>query len=520
MLLSDVVEMNARRYPAKEAVCFDGMRVTFSQLRDRVYRAANALLSLVRPGDRVAILGENCHQYAELYFAAPSAGLVLVPVNYRLVEREIAYVLNDAGARMLIVLDDYVDRIEGMLGEIPDVEQFVCIGKTPHGMLDYEELIGRFPAVKPDVPQDEDDVAFLIYTSGTTGFPKGAMITHKNVINKFINLMLNGSTSPDEVNLFNFPQFHIAGSMALSSLYAGGTVHLIKKFDPERALSIIEKERINSTAFAPTMFNFFIHHPAIGKYDTSSLKRIGYGASSMPVELLREGITRFGGVFSQAYGLTESTGTVTSLKPEEHVTNGPEKLVRRLGSCGRELMNVWIRVVEAEGNGVKPGGQMGEIVVRGDIVMKGYWNKPEATEETIVDGWLHTGDMAWVDEDGYMFISDRRKDMILSGGENIYPREIEEVIYQHPGVLEASVIGYPDDVWGESVRAVIKLKDGLRATEEEIIELCRVNLAGYKKPRSIIFVNEELPKNPSGKILKKVLREKYGGAAGKTASST
>jgi acyl-CoA synthetase (AMP-forming)/AMP-acid ligase II len=510
MLLSDVVEMNARRLPQKEALCFEGERITFSRLKDRVYSASNALLSLARPGDRVAILGENCHQYAEMYFAAPSAGLVLVPLNYRLAEREIAYVINDSGARVLIVLEDYVDRVQGVLRDIPDVEHFVCVGKTPQGMRDYEELISRFPSHKPDVAPHEDDVAWFIYTSGTTGFPKGAMITHKNVVSKFQNLMLSGNTAPDEISLFNFPLFHIAGSVALSQLYAGSTVHLIKKFDPQQVLSIIEREKINSTGFAPTMFNFLMRHPAIDKYYTGTLKRIGYGASPMPVELLREGMERFGKVFNQLYGLTESTGTVTSLEAVDHVVEGPEEQVRRLASCGKELMNVWVRVVDVEGNDVEPGGQMGEIVVKGDNVMKGYWNKPEATAETIVDGWLHTGDMAWVDDEGYLFITDRRKDMILSGGENIYPREIEEVIYRHPSVMEAAVIGYPDKVWGESVRAIIKLKEGHSATEEEIIELCRMNLAGYKKPRSVLFLQEELPKNPTGKILKKVLREKYG----------
>lgn len=510
MLLSDVVDMNSRRYPAKEAVCFEGNRITFSRFRDRVYRAANGLLSMLQPGDRVAILSENSHQYAELYFAAPSAGLILVPVNYRLVEREIAYIINNSGARAFIVGDDYVDRVEGMRGEIPDVEHFLCIGDTPQGMVDYEELISRSPADKPQLELDEDLVAWLIYTSGTTGFPKGTMITHRNVLAKFFNLMLNGNTSSHEVSLFNFPLFHIAGSVALAQLYAGSTIHLIKKFDPEQVLSLIERERITSTGFAPTMFNFLLRHPAIDKYDYSRVERIGYGASSMPVELLREGIDRFGGIFTQAYGLTESTGTITSLKTEDHVIEGPEKVVRRLASCGRELVNVWVRVVDGEGNDVQPEGQMGEIVVRGDNVMKGYWKNEDATAEAIIDGWLHTGDMAWVDDEGYIFITDRQTDMIISGAENIYPREIEEVIYRHPSVLEVSVIGYPDEVWGESVRAVIKLKDGQGAAEEEIMELCRSSLAGYKKPRSILFIEEELPKNPSGKILKKVLRGKYG----------
>jgi acyl-CoA synthetase (AMP-forming)/AMP-acid ligase II len=239
----------------------------------------------------------------------------------------------------------------------------------------------------------------------------------------------------------------------------------------------------------------------------------------MPVELVREGIERFGRVFTQGYGLTESTGAVTLLKPDEHITDGSEKQVRRLASCGREIMNVWVRVVDSEGNDVEAEGQMGEIIIRSDCVMKGYWNKPEATSETIVDGWLYTGDMAWVDEDGYIFITDRRKDMILSGAENIYPREVEEVIYRRPSVMEASVIGYPDEVWGESVRAIIKIKDGFTATEKEIIDLCRANLAGYKKPSSVIFLEEELPKNPTGKILKKVLRDRYGKPASSAAST-
>ncbi len=510
MLLGDVIDLNAGRYPAKEAVCFEGNRITFSQLKDRVYRAANALLSIARPGDRIAVLGENCHQYVELYLAAPCAGMILVPVNYRLAEREMASIINDSGARVLIVLDDYADRAESLRSDIPDVEHFLYIGKPPLGMIDYENFSARFPLHKPDTTQTQDDTAWFIYTSGTTGSPKGVMITHKNAISTFFSLARSRNYSSDDVSLFNLPLFHVGCCTVLTLLSCGATVHLMKKCDPQHALSIIEKEKISVTIFAPTMFNFLLRQPEIDKYDTSSLRQIAYGTSPMPVELLREGIERFGNLFYQSYGLTESTGPITALKPEEHIIQGPEKLVRRLSSCGKEMMNVKARVVDEKGSDVKPDGQMGEIVVRSDSVMKGYWNQPEATAETIVNGWLHTGDMAWVDEDGYIFITDRQKDMILSGGENIYPREVEEVIYRHPSVMEAAVIGYPDQAWGESVRAVIKLKEGSAATEEEIIELCRANLAGYKKPRSVLFVQEELPKNPTGKILRKALREKYG----------
>jgi acyl-CoA synthetase (AMP-forming)/AMP-acid ligase II len=263
MLLSDVIDMNARRFPKKDAVCFEENRITFSLLRERVYKASTALLSLVQPGTRIAILGENSHQFVELYFAVPSAGMTLVPVNYRLADREIAYVLNDSGAQLFIVSDDYADRIDRIRGDIPDVEHFLCLGKPPPGITGYEDFIDRFPAHKPAIAVDEQSTAWFIYTSGTTGFPKGAMLTQKNVISKFYNLMLSGDNSPEDVSLFNFPLFHIAGSSALTLLYAGATLHLTKKFDPEQVLSIIEKEKISTTAFAPTMFNFLMRHPSI-----------------------------------------------------------------------------------------------------------------------------------------------------------------------------------------------------------------------------------------------------------------
>jgi acyl-CoA synthetase (AMP-forming)/AMP-acid ligase II len=398
-----------------------------------------------------------------------------------------------------------IDSIRPQLGTVKD---FVLVDGKADGYLSYEDLLAGVGAARPVAEVADDDVAWIIYTSGTTGRPKGAMLTHRGIFTHAVCYYLSGIAERDSRTLYAMPAFHVSIHAVMAAVLGGGTAILMKKFEPEAFLQIIEQEKITTTGLAPTMINFVVNHPNFSKYDLSSLRQMGYGAAPMPVDLLRKCVELLGPIFVQVYGQTESNGILTVLPKEDHVTKGDEKALRRLKSCGKEWMLTQVRIVNEEGEDVAPGGEAGEIIARGDIVMKGYLKQREASEETLEDGWLHTGDMGWIDEDGYIYIVDRKKDMIISGGENIYPKEIEDVIYTHPAVSEAAVIGVPDEVWGESVKAVISVKPGMTLTSEEVIDLCKKHLASYKKPKSVDIRQEELPKNPSGKILKTVLRGK------------
>ncbi|MFH1623756.1 MAG: long-chain-fatty-acid--CoA ligase, partial [Pseudomonadota bacterium] len=459
-------------------------------------------------GDRVGLLEHPCPQYLELYIAIPKIGAVLTPLNCRLAGRELEYIINDAEIKMVIMGEEFIDVIDSIKGDLKTLRSFFAIGKAPSGTGTYEDLITGFSPEVPEIDIDEDDIAIQMYTSGTTGKPKGAMLTHKNLISMYISRIIDFKLDENDVFLSAVPYYHTAAEYALVILYAGGTLVIHSRFLPGAFLETLETEKVTFTLGVPSMVNFLLQH--IEKhprhYDFSNLKMFLYGASPMPVTVLRKAMERFKPVFLHSYGLTEASPGVTFLRPEEHILEGPEEKVRRLASCGKEIFNVEARVVNEQGVNVKPG-EIGEIIVKGDNVMKGYWKLPEETAETIKNGWLHTGDMATVDEEGYIFIMDRKKDMIISGGENIYPREVEEVLYSHPSILEAAVIGVPDEDWGESVKAFVVLKEGEKASEQEIINFCKENLASYKKPKSVEFL-DVLPRTAAGKVLKRELREK------------
>lgn len=508
MLLTDLVYFNFLKRPDKTAVVCGDVSLTFREFYGRMHRLANALLKLCERGDRVAVLQENSHQYFEAYFGIPAAGMVLNHINYRLSPREMAQIINHAEATALIVGDNFAETVRYIRDSLTTVKQFICVGKPQPDMLSYEEMLQDTSEGDPGLNLKDTDLAWLMYTSGTTGLPKGVICTHKSLMAGIHSTMLEVECSPDEVFLNIFPLCHMASYSALVALHWGCKVIIAPRFDPKMILETIRDQRVTRISLAPTMINFILEYPGNENYDTSCLRLISYGASSIPENVLRKGLKRFGSIFNQGYGMTETCAGITILRKGEHMVDGPERETRRLRSCGRPAVTVALRVVKEDGTNVKPG-EIGEIVMKGDMITDGYWRNPEATAAALRDGWLHSGDLATVDEDGFVYIVERKKDMIITGAENVYPNEVENVIYTHPAVTDAAVFGLPDDTWGEVVTAAVVLRKGERATEEEIIEHCRRNLAGYKKPKKVYFVHE-LPRNPSGKVLRKDLREKYG----------
>ncbi|AGL00063.1 long-chain-fatty-acid--CoA ligase [Desulfoscipio gibsoniae] len=511
MIIGDLLDRNARRYPKKTAVFFRETRYTFGELKNRVCRLSNAFWEMgIRKGDRVALLLENCHQYLELYLAVTSKGAIAVPLNYRQAGRELTYIINDAQVKAVVSCKAYLPVLNAIEKDLQGVKYYISIDGGEK-VLDYEQLITAASAAeKAPVTVSDSDVAYLMYTSGTTGYPKGVILTHKNIIMTSMNLSWSYHyIEPDDVTINFAPLFHSGqASISMCHFYSGATNIIMEKFNPQSILETIQKEKVTNFWAAPTMINMLIKYPEFARYDLSSLRQIAYSGAPMPVPLLKECLALIGPKFIQMYGLTEAGPHLTSLAQEDHVAEGPPEKVRRLGSVGKEVLNTQVRVVNERGEDVAPG-EVGEIIGKGDNIMQGYWNLPKATAEALRDGWLYTGDLATVDEDGYIYIVDCKKDMIISGGENIYPKELENVIYEHPAVLEAAVIGLPDTHWGELVMALIVLKQGQQVTEEEIIEYCKKNLASYKKPKRVKFI-DELPKNPSGKVLKTVLRQKFG----------
>ena len=504
--LKEMINDNAQKYPDKTAFIFENRSYTFKQVNQRINRLINALVDLgVGKGDRVGILAYNCSQYFEV-FGLAKAGRVCVPLNYRSVGRELTYLINNSEINTLVLESEFVDVVNSIRHELGGVRDFICLDAAVENMMSYEQLISRFP---PDEPTDEveaNDPCVLFYTSGTTGRPKGAIHTHKSLIAE--TRVPYRDLSSNDIALCVMPFFHVGGSAAhmFPAFSYGATMVIHKKFDETLVLEAIEKERVTYVFLVPAMIIRLLEHPGLSQYDLSSLSTIAYTGAPMPIEALKRGVGCFGQVFIQMLGQTESL-CLTVLKKEEHKLEGSPKEIKRLESAGKPFREGEIRIVDEQGHDA-PIGVPGEIIARSDRAMKGYWKSPEETAETIKDGWLHTGDVGWMDEDGYIYLVDRKKDMIISGGENIYSREVEEVLYMHPAVLEAAVVGVPDEKWGESVRAVIVLKRGAAASEEEIIDFCKGYLASYKKPRSVEFW-DNLPKTASGKIRKNEIRERY-----------
>ena len=501
----------AQRFPDRPGWLQSDRIVTYREADERVNRLANGLLDLGgQPGDRVGMLLPNCYQGLETILAPMKAGMAAVPLNVRLHHREHEYLLNDAGASTLVYSEQFDDHVSQMRESLETVKHFIRLGDGPSGDLDYEALLDSASSQAPDPSVEPDDVAWLFYTSGTTGHPKGAMITHRSLLT-MVNCFLTdvGPINPEDVLLHAAPITHGSG-LYMFPLLARGAANAFPStpsFDPPKIFAAIERYRVTTMFLAPTMVNMLVASPDKSEYDLASLHTVVYGGGPMYAENTLEAMKAFGNIFVQIFGLGEAPMAITTLPKEEHVVENQPGRLQRLSSAGREFTGVRMCIVNDEDREV-PQGEMGEIVVRSDLVMKGYWNNPEATSESLRGGWLHTGDLGYLDQDGYLFITDRKKDMIISGGANIYPREIEEVIIQHQTVAEVAVIGVPDPHWGESVKALVVTRADAQTDEEEIIEYCRQNLASYKKPSSVEFLSS-LPKNAYGKVLKRELREQY-----------
>jgi acyl-CoA synthetase (AMP-forming)/AMP-acid ligase II len=507
----------ARIFGRKTAVVCEEKRFTYREFAERCDRLSGALLRLgVGPGDRVAYLSFNCHRLLEAYYGVPQIGAILLPLNIRLNPEELAYILNDATPRLLCFDPDFVPLVEALRPEVPGIEYYVALGGRKPSWAhpaDYDELIAAADPCEIDYREiDENSVAELFYTSGTTAHPKGVMLTHRNLYLHALYTTIGLRCADDAVRIYTVPLFHVNswGGPHILAL-TGGRHVMIKKFDPLAVLELSERERVTQWHMVPTMLVALLNHPDFSKYDLSSLREVVIGGAPTNTALVREAEQKIPGCAAMGgYGLTETSPVLTLARIKDHLAGEPPAVqFERKATAGYAFAGSEIRVVDLNGQDVKPDAkEVGEVMVRGDVVMAGYWNQPQETARVIRDDWLATGDLATIDEEGYVQIVDRVKDMVLSGGENIATAEIERVLYQHPGVLECAVIPVPDDCWGEVPKALITLRPGCSATEQEILDHCRRHLAGFKVPKSVEFV-ESLPKGGTGKILKRVLREKY-----------
>ncbi len=501
-----IVRHHGRTRPDRVALHFEGRRLTYGELDRRASRIANGLIAAgVTPQARIAVLSKNNPAFFELWFGAAKADAVLVPVNFRLAPPEIAFVVNDAEAEVLFVGADFHAAVEKVAHELKTVRLIIAIDGGHPTWPAYADWVARQSDSDPELAIDSGHCAIQMYTSGTTGHPKGARLSHANLLTLLPGAVEQfGSWHDGDVSLVCMPLFHIGGSgWALVGLYRGVENVVTRDFDPPAILRAIEEFGVTKAFFVPAMILFLLQVPECRTTNFSSLELIAYGASPAPIELLRNALKTFGCAFAQVYGLTETTGAITYLPPEDHKAEA----VERLKSCGKPMTGVEIRIVDAAGREVAPG-EVGELICRTPQIMLGYWNLPDATRQAVRDGWFHTGDAGYMDRDGYVYIYDRVKDMVVSGGENIYPAEVESALFGHPAVADVAVIGVPDDRWGEQVKAIVVGKPGVAVTADELIAFARERIAHYKAPRSVDFV-EALPRNPSGKILKRELRKPY-----------
>lgn len=510
MYLTQVLHRGVQCAPNKVCTIQRDRQRIWTEVHDRVARFAAALqASGVRKGDRVAILSLNSDRYFETYLACWWIGAVIVPMNVRWSATENAYSLNDSGAKTLIVDDHFATMLPEIEKDILglDTRIFAGDGDMPDGLLGYEDLIASHEPI-PDGDHGGEDLAVLAYTGGTTGFPKGVVLTHRALWSSNISLALVAKLDESVRFLNAAPMFHLADlAMMLGSAIAGGSQVFIPAFTPAAVLEAIETHKVTATLLVPTMVRMVLDHPDLAKHDLTSLRLLVYGASPMAEKTARDTTRAFpNAAIIQAYGQTETAPVITATPPEVHDMSHP--LSAKLRSAGRAIACNAIRVVDANGNDV-PRGQVGEVIARGSNMMNGYWNKPDATAAAIVDGWIHTGDGGYLDEDGFLFIVDRMKDMIITGGENVFSAEVENAINSHPAVAQCAVIGIPSEQWGEEVHAIVVPRDGAEVTEEEIIAHCRGLIAHYKCPRSVTLRTEPLPLSGAGKILKRELRAPY-----------
>jgi len=512
------------QFPNKTGVVCGDQRFSYAQFADRSARLAGALLAAgAKRGDRIAFLSANCHRLLEAYYGVPEAGCVLLPLNIRLAPQELAFVLNDAKAKFLFLEQQFLTLVESLRQAAHSIETFFLLDAQPQanwlGPRNYDQILTDSTPFQCDVMDiDEDSVAEFFYTSGTSDRPKGVMLTHRNVYLHALSVIVAGltsnttagKTSCETVMLHTIPLFHANGWGAAHSItLVGGTHVMVHHFAPAEVFRLIERERACSCALVPTMVTALVNSPERQKYDLSSLKTITIGGAASSPILVREVEDKLGCTCISGYGLTETSPTLAISPRKPGVVWEGEERHAGQAMTGYAIPGVELRVVDVNGMELPHDGKtIGEIVARGDVVMEGYWGQPDATNVAMEGGWFHTGDMATIDQNNYVQIVDRKKDVIVSGGENISSLEVEEVLVAHPNIYEAVVVPVPDEKWGEVPKALVVLKPGLKATEAELLDFCRSRLSHYKCPRSIEFL-DSLPKTGTGKLLKRELRKKY-----------
>ncbi len=502
-----------------EAIVSGDLRLTYKQFGWRVNRWANLMRSLgIEKGDRVAIISQNSHRMMDGFFGAPLIGAIYQPINFRLVANDFEYILNHAEAKIVIVEDSLTGAIDSIRPQLPSLQHFIVHtdepGATPGGWQDYETLLAQASAADPEPAViDENETACILYTSGTTGRPKGVMLTHRNLYLNAMNSIVEFGLTHDDVYLHTLAQFHCNGWGLPYAVTGVGAKHVIvKKFEPGSFFDLVVREGMTFACMPPTMINMALNHPLSDEQEKALARnaRVATAGSAPPMALIKGMQEQLGWQVIQIYGLTETSPFLTVSKVKPHMRDWPAEARYRVQTrTGYEMLGVEIRVVDEQGQDIEADGQaVGEIIARSNVVMAGYWRQPDATDAVIVDGWFHTGDMATIDREGMVEIVDRKKDLIISGGENVSSIEVEGMLYKHPAVLEAACIAIPHQQWGETIAAIVVLKPGLTATEAEIIEFCRANMAHFKCPRAVSFV-DALPRTATGKIQKNVMRDQY-----------
>jgi acyl-CoA synthetase (AMP-forming)/AMP-acid ligase II len=509
VLLGDVVERNGLLYPSHEAVVDERLRLTFAELADRATRFANVIVDNgLQRGDRICMLAPNCHEVVEIFGGSDMCGTIAVPLNVRMTRHELAVVIADCTPSILVFDCAFQGLVDALRSSVPSVKTYICIGGALTWARDYETALAAAAMVRPAIRPDPDETGGIIYTSGTTGQPKGVMHSHRGQIYAALSMCLDGNIGATDRMIVPNPMYHAGGRwMQMTYHFRGCTIFLQREFDPATLLETIEKERITGALLPATMLRAVLDHPDFARRDWSSLRTIYYASSPTPEPLLRRALKIFGPILVQYYGGTEGGGVGTTLLKHHHVSEGDPRLVRRLSSAGQAKALAKVRIVRAGGADCDIG-EAGEILISSPGVMQGYWKNPAATAAALKDGWFYTGDIGTRDDEHFIYIVGRKKEMIVSGGANIYPREVEDAINQHPAVLEAAVIGVPDEKWGETVHAVVTTRPGHVLTAEELIEHCRSLVASYKKPTTVTFM-DRLPKLESGKIDKLTLSEPF-----------
>ena len=510
--LSSITLRNWQLRPSAPAIIFEGRTITHREFAERAFRLVGALRRLgVNRGQRVAILAQNCPEYMEVYAAGELGGWTTVTINYRLAAPEIAYILRDSAPHVLICEVELEDRLDA---DVRKQLRHVLIIRGGQAEEDrsYEAALAAESREPPPALAEPDDVAFLVYTSGTTGRPKGVMLTHRGQMRSALISAFEALVQPTDRLALAMPFYHIgAKNQWLSHSLFGCPIILHRAFRPEPFLAAMREHAATVTLLAPTMLKDLLDL-GCDRASVPSLRKVYYSAAPMPETLLRRAMAALGPIFAQIYGMTESGGPGCTLHANQHVLDGPPEVTRRLRSAGQPMTGCEVRIMAPDGSFCPPGVR-GEIVIRSEALMAGYWNNHAATLETLTNGWLHTGDIGETDAEGFVYVVDRAKDMIVSGGENIYSREVEEALLSHPGIADAAVVGAPDERWGETVMAFVVRRDGAALTPDDIIAHCRDRIAGYKRPRAVTFV-ETLPKLPNGKVEKFKLRAPlWGGRA-------